>query len=137
MSEATDFERGARQAAVRYPCVCCGSRVFEDPPGSSMICPVCKWEDDITQLRWPTLRKGANRASLLEAQQSFLASGASEPRFAGSARQRTGGEEPPSGWRPIDLARDAFEKESTQMAPWPPDRTVMYWWTKRFWLREG
>lgn len=32
--------------AERYPCPCCGHLVFEDPPGSYEICPVCFWEDE-------------------------------------------------------------------------------------------
>lgn len=36
-----------------YPCPCCGHLVHEAPPGSFQICPVCGWEDDLVQLRWP------------------------------------------------------------------------------------
>jgi hypothetical protein len=31
------------------------------PPGSYEICPVCFWDDDLVQLRWPTYAGGANK----------------------------------------------------------------------------
>lgn len=42
-----------------YPCPCCGHRVLDDMPGSYEICPVCFWEDDRVQFRWPTMDGGA------------------------------------------------------------------------------
>lgn len=35
-------------------------RVLADMPGSYEICPVCFWEDDGVQFRWPTMGDGAN-----------------------------------------------------------------------------
>lgn len=49
MSEAT---------RARFPCPCCGHLVFKDAPGSDEICPVCFWQDDIVQLRWPDFGGG-------------------------------------------------------------------------------
>ncbi|MFD5034185.1 CPCC family cysteine-rich protein [Streptomyces sp. NPDC058405] len=128
-----DHDRGGPP----YPCVCCGHTVFEDPPGSSMICPVCKWEDDISQLRWPTMERGANRVSLVEAQRNYLASEVSELRFAHRARPAATGEERPPGWRPISADEDSFEDPLVQEQPWPADWTVLYWWTDRFWRRTA
>ncbi|MER6121052.1 CPCC family cysteine-rich protein [Streptomyces sp. NPDC001743] len=119
----------------RYPCAACGHTVFEDPPGSSMICPVCKWEDDASQLRWPTMERGANRVSLVEAQRTYALAGVSEERFASLARPPGPGEEVVPGWRPVD-ASDSFEAPLVQDRPWPADRTVLYWWTRRFWRRD-
>jgi hypothetical protein len=48
----------------RYPCPCCGHVVFDEPPGSYAICPVCFWVDDPVQLRWPDWAGGANKPSL-------------------------------------------------------------------------
>lgn len=42
-----------------YPCPACGFLVFDQEPGSYEICPVCDWEDDHVQLRYP-LAGGAN-----------------------------------------------------------------------------
>lgn len=47
-----------------YPCPCCGYLVFDEEPGSYDNCPVCGWEDDLSQLRFPTMA-GANRPLLL------------------------------------------------------------------------
>lgn len=55
-----------------YPCPCCGFLVFTEPSGSYEICPVCDWEDDHVQMRFPTMAGGANKKSLWEAQQHLL-----------------------------------------------------------------
>ena len=41
------------------PCPSCGHLVFDEEPGSYSICPVCGWEDDLSQLRFVTTG-GAN-----------------------------------------------------------------------------
>ncbi|MGW5258170.1 CPCC family cysteine-rich protein [Streptomyces sp. NPDC004012] len=54
---------------TRRPCPCCGHLVFdiEDGwPGSFAICPICFWEDDAQQFRWPFMPGGAHRVSLVE-----------------------------------------------------------------------
>lgn len=60
----------------RYPCPCCGHRVLDAMPGSYEICPVCFWEDDGVQFRWPTMDGGANKVSLIEAQLNYQDFGA-------------------------------------------------------------
>src|ERR1700676_3036143 len=47
----------------KHPCPCCGYRVLEEP-GAYEICPICGWEDDVSQLRFATMPGGANRPSL-------------------------------------------------------------------------
>ncbi|WP_374940084.1 CPCC family cysteine-rich protein [Streptomyces finlayi] len=54
----------AGQESDSYPCPCCGNRVLDAMPGSYEICPVCFWEDDGVQFRWPTMAGGANKVSL-------------------------------------------------------------------------
>ncbi len=123
---------------LRYPCVCCGHLTLSDGPGSHQICPVCFWEDDVMQLRWPDRASGANRASLLDAQQDFIALGACEERFLEHVRPPDGDEPLDPNWRPIDLSRDRFESRAARLAAWPDDRTVLYWWRYRdsgFWRR--
>lgn len=47
------------QVSDSYPCPCCGHRVLSAMPGSYEICPVCFWEDDGVQFRWPTMAGGS------------------------------------------------------------------------------
>jgi Cysteine-rich CPCC len=116
-----------------FPCPCCGHLTFEEDPGSYAICPVCFWEDDVVQLRWPDLSGGANKPSLIDAQASFARIGASEPRLARRVRPSLPGKPLDVGWRPIDRAVDRFEPTGVQEAPWPDDCTVLYWWRPTFW----
>ena len=53
---------------ARYPCVACGFLVFDEPVGSYAVCPVCDWEDDHVQLRFPGSPVGANHTSLFDYQ---------------------------------------------------------------------
>ncbi|WTW92092.1 CPCC family cysteine-rich protein [Streptomycetaceae bacterium NBC_01309] len=122
--------------SLTYPCVCCGHLTMQGPPGGHEICPVCFWEDDATQLRWPDLAGGANRISLIKAQQNYRAFGACDERVAGQVRPAEDDEPPDPAWRPIDPERDRFEPRGVALAPWPDERTVLYWWRYRntgFW----
>ncbi|EHR62990.1 hypothetical protein SaccyDRAFT_4169 [Saccharomonospora cyanea NA-134] len=124
----------------RFPCPCCGHRVFEQPaPGSYYICPICFWEDDDVQFRWPTMPGGANKVSLVEAQHNYRTFGACERRVLKHVRPPTEDETVDPAWRPIDLDRDSFEEWATtkERAPWPEDRSVLCWWLPTFWRREG
>lgn len=77
-----------------YPCPSCGFLVFGEPPGSYEICPVCGWEDDHVQLRYPGMRGGANSGSLREYQLQALAKFPADVRVTdGLARQ--------ADWRPL------------------------------------
>ena len=53
-------------------CPCCGRYIF-DEKGGYEICPVCGWEDDPSQKRWPDMDGGANRDSLNEARRKYEA----------------------------------------------------------------
>lgn len=85
VDERTDHPRSAKHRAVRsqqklalyrtsllmnleYACPACGFLVFNEPPGSYDICPLCNWEDDLVQLRSPGYAGGANSESLCEYQ---------------------------------------------------------------------
>lgn len=116
---------------VRYPCVCCGHLTMDEPPGSHLICPVCFWEDDPVQLRWPDLPGGANRPSLIEAQAKVKAIGACDERLVSVVRPPCDGEQRDPYWRPIDVYNDQFERRGDQEAPWPDDLTALYWWRYR------
>ena len=79
-----------------YPCPACGFLTFQGPPGSYEICPVCNWEDDAVQLRFPQLRVGANRSSLEEWQHEVLKSHPIEQQEQGEWHRAP-------GWRPWTL----------------------------------
>lgn len=121
---------------MSFPCPCCGYLTLSEAPGSYEICGICFWEDDAVQLRWPTMSGGANRISLIDAQDSFATNGALEDRFKVHVRPVTRGDRRDAGWRRVDLARDSFENWPTQRA-WPSDLTALYWWRPSFWRAVG
>lgn len=106
-------------------------------PGSYAICPVCFWEDDAVQFRWPTMPGGANRTSLIDAQRNYQDFGSCEQGFRRSVRPPADDEPLDPAWRPIDPARDSFETWGTEhWAPWPTDTSVLCWWLPTFWRRD-
>ncbi len=120
----------------RYPCPCCGHRVLGEMPGSYEICPVCFWEDDGVQFRWPTMNGGANKVSLSEAQRNYQDFGACDEHGRRYVRPQADDEPLDPAWRPIDLAQDSFEDWAAEdRAPWPDDRSVLCWWLPTFWRR--
>ncbi|MFD6183411.1 CPCC family cysteine-rich protein [Streptomyces goshikiensis] len=121
----------------RYPCPCCGHRVLDAMPGSYEICPVCFWEDDEVQIRWPTMDGGANKVSLIEAQRNYQDFGAGDQHGRQYVRPPAADEPPDPAWRPIDLTRDSFEDwDADEHVPWPDDRSVLCWWLPTFWRRN-
>lgn len=103
---------------MAYPCPACGSVVFDEPPGSFDICPVCGWEDDNVQLRWPDYAGGANERSLIDHQTN-------RPTRADYPRD--------PDWRPVDRDVDSFEAIDVAESDWPEDPTVLYYWRPTFW----
>ena len=120
-----------------YPCPCCGYLVFKESPGSYDICPVCFWEDSVSELRFATLGGGANTSSLVEAQLNCVKFGVS---VAGYKRRI----EPPvpfnreENWRIIDLKIDNIELFSVgdQGKTYPRDYTTLYYWRDTYWRRQ-
>lgn len=120
-----------------YPCPCCGHRVLDSMPGSYEICPVCFWEDDGIQFRWPTTSVGANRVSLIEAQLNYRTFGACDEHGRQYVRPPAEDEPLDPAWRPIDLTRDSFEDwDADERTPWPDDRSALCWWLPTFWRRN-
>nr|WP_227467119.1 CPCC family cysteine-rich protein [Nocardioides lijunqiniae] len=122
--------------STAHPCACCGHVVFNEPPGSYEICPVCFWEDDAVQLRWPTYEGGANGPSLIDSQRAYATDGAMECRFTDIVRPPTEGEPLDPNWRPIDPESDSFEGSDERQADWPADLTTLYWWRATFWRSD-
>jgi len=129
------LEDPTTRQVTTYPCPCCGRLVFDEPPGSYSICPVCFWEDDGVQLRWPDWAGGANKPALIEAQKIYQRIGACEERVLGFVRAPAPDEPIEEGWRPIDPERDSFEPIGVKEASWPENPTVLYWWRPTFWRR--
>jgi hypothetical protein len=106
-----------------YTCPCCGYLVFEEEPGSYDICPVCGWEDDLSQLRFPTTG-GANRP-LIERQAAYFASRSRSGRDMGFVRDLD--------WRPLDPGTDDIDEPQPGVDYGPsydPDLTTYYYWLR-------
>src|SRR5262245_13967431 len=121
-----------------YPCPCCGYLVFDEPPGSYNICPICFWEDDISQLRFVTMSGGANRVSLVEGQRNFISIGASEERLRAFVRSLSAADRRDARWRPVEAASGDIEvsvpgKEYGQT--YPQDPQALYYWRDTYWRR--
>jgi hypothetical protein len=116
---------------LAYACACCGYQTLSEPPGSHEICPVCGWEDDVYQLRWPYRSGGANKSALIEAQRSLAARATSGEGNRARIRAGVADFDREPYWRPIDVGRDRFEPHGGHLALWPEDRTVLYWWRRR------
>ena len=122
-----------------FPCPCCGYVVFRHQPGSHEKCPVCQWEDDLAQLRFPRMPGSANAVSLEEAQHNFATFGAAIQRLAPETRAPLDDDPREIGWRPLDPSRDNIEEPMRGVAyaeSYPlDDTTVLYYWRDTYWRR--
>jgi hypothetical protein len=117
-------------------CRCCGYLVFAEPPGSYDICPICFWEDDVSQLRFPMMGRGANKPCLLEAQHNFLAFGASEQRLLQYVRPPSSADHREASGRPLDPKADNPEMpiSGTEYGEtYPRDLCSLYYWRSTYW----
>jgi len=113
-----------------WPCPCCGYLVFSEPPGNYEICPVCGWEDDLSQLRFPREGGGANGFSLMEAQSAFASH---EHANLGEPPHEVGYRREPR-WRPLDPTRDAIERSvpgTNYGSTYATDPATYYYWRRR------
>jgi hypothetical protein len=105
--------------------------VFDEAPGSYEICPICYWEDDLTQLRFPRMSWGANRVSLIEAQENYFRDGVSELRFRSHVRTAEASDVREPQWRRIDVRADRIEEPipgKDYGFSYPEDATELYYW---------
>ena len=117
---------------MKYTCPACGHKVFSEPPGSDEICPVCFWEDDLSQLRFVTTT-GANHVSLVEAQKNYKTFGAVEEKLYEQVRAAEILEEIDPTWREFDETRDMVEmpiQGKDYGGTYPADTTTLYYWRK-------
>ena len=123
--------------SIKYPCPCCGYFMFENPPGSYDICEICCWEDDLSQLRFPSMG-GANRVGLIEGQLNFDKFGASELRHLPRVGTPKPEEKRDLEWRPINQDTDHIERPAGGTdygETYPKDLTVLYYWRHTYWGR--
>lgn len=90
----------------QYTCPACGHIVFNEPPGSYDICPICYWEDDLTQLENFDVAGGANHMSLIEAQNNYESIGAIEERLKQYVQKANKDDKKDPTWRKINLRVD-------------------------------
>ena len=125
---------------MKYPCPCCGYLVFDESPGSHEICPICFWEDDLSQLRFPLIAGGANPVSLIEAQENYYRDGVSELRFRSKARAAEACDVREPQWRRIDVRADRIEEliEGKDYGrSYPQDATEFYYWRQSSSVRDA
>jgi len=123
----------------RFPCPCCGHLVFKYEPGSHEVCPICLWEDDLAQLRFPRMPGSSNQVSLEDAQRNFQTLGVAERRNRGLGRAPMGTDAEEDGWRPLNPRVDNIEEPRrgeryADTYPWR-DTTVLYYWRPTYWRR--
>lgn len=117
-------------APPRWPCPCCGYQVFTGPPGSYEICPVCGWEDDLSQLRFAAEGGGANEPSLADAQQAFARRERLGVNDLGRPPEELGYDRE-QGWHPLapDSGRiEVPEPGKDYGLTYARDSTAYYYW---------
>ena len=127
------------ETGEKYPCPCCGHLVFTREPGSCQSCPICLWQDDLAQLRFPLMPNVTNLVSLQKAQLNYVEVGAAEKRHAGMGRMPTDMDSRDEQWRQLDPQRDNIEEpqRGINYADTYPvsDTTVLYYWRSTYWRR--
>ncbi|MCG2618126.1 hypothetical protein LZZ85_27735 [Terrimonas sp. NA20] len=88
--------------AIKISCFCCGYKTISDgETGLWEICPVCFWENDVTDGNIDKI-SGANKTSLREAQKNFQEFGACEKAMIKNVRSPKPCEERDTDWEPFD-----------------------------------
>lgn len=115
-----------------YPCPCCGHRTLPEGPGDYELCPVCFWEDDPAQLRWPSRAGGANGVSLVDAQAAYRRHGTMSRVYRRRVRPPRADELLDAGWRPFDPDLDWTDPRLDEVR-WPRNPEALYYWRATYW----
>ena len=134
-----DFVPAILKAAnFKRPCPCCGYLVYWGAAGGHESCPICAWNDDFVQLRFPRDDGGDNVVSLIQAQRNFVLYGAKDRDSISFARKPMSGEKKDPDWFLIPdemipefpmLDDPSLEDEQDTTFP---DRTIFYYWKEGF-----
>jgi hypothetical protein len=121
---------------MKYTCPCCGYLTLNDLPGSHAICEICFWEDDMFQLKFPNLKSGPNKVSLIAAQENYKKYGVSEQSLKKYTRLATDDDIHDSQWRPLDLSKDIISQNDDFLGvakdyDWENDLMSLYYWRKK------
>ncbi|TNF96050.1 MAG: hydrolase [Gammaproteobacteria bacterium] len=124
---------------TQYPCPCCGYVVYRQQPGNHEVCPICRWEDDLSQLRFAGMIGGVNDVSLIQAQKNFIEFGGCSRRKALEAQRPLPGKQRDTAWRPFNPDIDNIEvpqrgEDYANTYPFQ-DTTVLYYWRPTYWRR--
>jgi len=85
---------------TKYFCPCCGyNTLTQKPPLSYEICPICYWEIDPVQVRFPDNEQGANRVSLIQARKNFEEIGAYFEDYIEVVRKPNSNDQRKPGWK--------------------------------------
>lgn len=116
-----------------FTCPCCGYKTFDEAPGSYDICPICFWEDDPVQLRFPQI--GGANINLIDAQNNFEKYGAIEKRFVANVRKSNDSDIKDPLWRKFDFDKDRLnpsQKGYFENVKFVIDKEPEYYWLKKF-----
>jgi hypothetical protein len=104
--------------------------VFNGPPGTEELCPICGWRDDLMHLRFPLFSGMPNGISLVDAQLNYSLIGAKYPDSLKSVRFADAADERDADWRAIDLDIDQPETIPVDFdgLSEPEDPTSLYYW---------
>jgi hypothetical protein len=112
--------------------------MFSGPPGTDEICGICFWQDDASSLRYAAIPDGPNRVSLVDAQANFAERGVSDLRHRAHVRPVAATDARDPEWRRIDPNLDVLDESfKAGAAPWPDDKTRLYYWRDDYWLKRS
>ena len=120
---------------MRFTCPCCGYRVFNGPPGTEELCPICGWRDDLMHLRFPFFNGMPNGISLIDAQMNYSVIGAKDADALKGVRFPNSADERDPDWRPLDLDVDQPQEMPVDFdgLAEPQDATTLYYWLPAYW----
>ena len=123
-----------RANEAQFPCPCCGHVVFDGPPGTHEICPICFWVDEAAALRYATTAVEA--VSLVEAQCNYAKFGACEERWVKNVIRPRPLFRRESAWRPFDVQQDKTDLTWNEpgIPEWPANLEVLYYWRECYWM---